>query len=249
MALNDHDHASIREYLLGKLSETEQEQVEERLMVEDDFFEEFEILKGELIEEYREGQLTPKERESFKVGFLSTPEGRKREVFALAIGCLGDRLQPQPVSLLDRVVAFFRKPQWAFGTLALAAVVIIAALVWIRTAQQPAKFVAVTLTSNAVTRSNDNVQYPKITIPADVSELRISLALPQPAPPGARYRVELDDRQNRTSLQPSGQDANSVSVVIPARHVPTGFYALVIYEIKPDGTEQQVSGTYFFFTQ
>jgi hypothetical protein len=165
------------------------------------------------------------------------------------MGCLARRDQPEPVSLRDRVAAFFRKPQWAFGALALAAVVIIAAIVWIRTPQQPARFVAVTLTSNAVTRSNDNLQYPRITIPADVNELRISLALPQPATPGARYRVELDDRRNRTSLQPSGQDANSVSVVIPARHVPTGFYALVIYEIKPDGTEQQVSGNYFFFTQ
>jgi hypothetical protein len=248
MALSDHDQARIRDYLLGKLSETEQEQIEERLMVEDDFFEEFEILKGELVEEYREGQLTPKEQESFKAGFLSSPEGRKSEVFALAIGCLERKHQPQPVTLRDRLAAFFRKPQWAFGTLALAAAVIIAALVWIRTPQQPAKFVAVTLTSNAVKRSNDNVQYPKITIPADVSEVRITLALPQPAAPGARYRVELDDRRNKTSLQPSGQDANSVSVVIPARHVPPGFYALVIYEIKADGSEQQFSGPYFFLT-
>lgn len=249
MALSDHDHARIREYLLGKLSETEQEQVEERLMVEDDLFEEFEILKDELIEEYREGQLTPKERESFKDGFLSSPEGRKREAFALAIGCLERRHRPQPVSMFDRLAAFFRKPQWAFSTVALAAAVVIAAIVWIRTPQQPVKFVAATLTSSTVTRSNENVQYPKIKIPADASEVRLSLALPQPATPGARYRVVLDDRQNKTNLQPSGQDANSVSVVIPARHLPAGFYALVIYEVKADGTEQQVSGPYYFFTE
>ncbi len=249
MALSENDHARIREYLLGKLSETEQEQIEERLMVEDDLFEEFEISKGELVEEYREGQLTPAERQSFQAGFLSSAEGRKREVFALAIGCLQRKHRTQPVSLADRVAAFFRKPQWAFGTLALAAVVIIAALVWIRTPPQPAKFVAATLTSSAVTRSNDNTQYPKIKIPADATELRLSLMLPQPVTPGARYRLELDDRRNRTSLQPSGQDANAVSVVIPARHVPTGFYALTIYEVKPDGTEQQISGNYFFLTE
>src|SRR5262245_23291450 len=158
MALSEHDPASIREYLLGKLNEAEQEQFEERLMVEDELFEEFEILKDELIEEYREGQLTPNERESFRKGFLSSPEGRKREVFALAIGCLERRRQPQSVSLFDKLAAFFRQPQWAFGTVALAAVVILAAIVWIRTPQQPAKFVAVTLTSSAVTRSNTNTQ-------------------------------------------------------------------------------------------
>jgi hypothetical protein len=37
--------------------------------------------------------------------------------------------------------------------------------------------------------------------------------------------------------------------VIPAGQVPAGFYALVIYEIKPNGTEQQVPGNYFFITQ
>jgi hypothetical protein len=37
--------------------------------------------------------------------------------------------------------------------------------------------------------------------------------------------------------------------VIPAWQVPAGPYALVIYEIKADGTEQQIPGNYFFITQ
>jgi len=44
MALNDHDQARIREYLLDKLSDDEREKIEERLMVEDALFEELEIL-------------------------------------------------------------------------------------------------------------------------------------------------------------------------------------------------------------
>jgi hypothetical protein len=248
MPLSDHDQAKIREYLLGRLSEAEQEKIEERLMVEDDLFEELEILKGELIEEYREGELTRKDRESFEGGFLSSREGRERQAFAIAMGCLAQHHQPQPAGVLERLAIFFRKPQWAVATGALA-VLMIAAIVWVRSPQQPSKFVAITLTSSAVTRSAGDTQYPRITIPPDASELRISLTLPQPATPGARYRVELDNRRNRTSIQPSGEDANSVSVVIPASQVPAGFYAVVVYEIKANGTEQQIPGNYFFITQ
>ena len=252
MALSNHDQVSIREYLLGRLSEAEQEKIEERLMVDDDLFEELEISKGELIEEYRDGELTRNERELFEGGFLSSPEGRQRQAFAVAIGCLGQRSQPQPVGVFERLAAFFsffRQPQWAFGTVGLSAVVIVVAVLLVRSPQQSSKFVEATLTSSAVTRSTGDAQHPRITVPSDVGELRISLALPQTAPPGARYRVELDKRPSRTTLQPSGQDGNSVSVVIPASHVPAGFYALVIYEIKADGTEQQIPGNYYFFTQ
>jgi hypothetical protein len=250
MALNDHDQARIREYLLDKLSDDEREKIEERLMVEDALFEELEILKGELIEEYREGELTGRDRKSFEDGFLSSPDGRQRQLFAAAIDTLERHRQPQRVGFLERVSAFFRKPQWAIPipSVGLAAV-IIAALIWISISQQPTKFVAITLTSSAVTRSTEDVPYPTIPIPADASELRVSLTLPQPATPNTRYRIVLDNRRQLTSLQPSGQDANSVSVVIPARHVRPGLYALVIYEIRADGTEQQIPGSYKFITQ
>ena len=248
MALSNHDQATIREYLLGRLAEAEQEKIEERLMVEDDLFEELEILKGELIEEYRDGELTRKERESFEGGFQSSPEGRQRQAFAVAIGCLERRHRPQPVGVFERLSSFFRQPQWALGAVGSAAVVIIVAI-FVVNSLQPSKPVEITLTSSVITRTAGDTQYPRITIPPDASELRISLTLPQPGPPGARYRIELDNRQERTSFEPSGQDANSVSVEIPARQVPAGLYALRIYEIKADGTEQQIPGNYIFTTQ
>jgi anti-sigma factor RsiW len=248
MALNDHDQARIRDYLLGRLSEDEREKVEERLMVEDALFEELEILKGELIEEYREGELRGKERESFEHGFLSSAEGRQRQVFAVAIDTLEQNRQPQAIGLLERISNLFRKPQWAIPIAGLATV-LIAGILFVRTPQQPTRFVAITLSSSTVTRSEGELQPVTITIPSDASELKVSLTLPQPATPDNRYRIVLDNRRERTSFQPSGQDANSVSVVIPARQVPPGSYALIIYAIKPDGTEQQIPGTYYFNTQ
>jgi anti-sigma-K factor RskA len=41
MALNNGDQVQLRDYLLGRLSGDEQQKIEERLMVEDELFEEF----------------------------------------------------------------------------------------------------------------------------------------------------------------------------------------------------------------
>ena len=249
MALSDYDQVRIREYLLGKLTDDEQKKIEERLMVEDDLFQELEISKDELIEEYRAGELSQKEQQSF-AHFLTTPEGRRRHTFAVAIGCL-ERTVPPPRrrSGLERFLDLFRKREWAIPAVASVALIVIVGVVGIRSIQQPAKFVAVTLTNNAISRAAGDNQYQKVTVPPDASELRISLTLPEPATAGARYSVKLDNRRETTILEPSGQDANSVSVVIPARKVPPGLYALTIYQIKPDGTEQQIPGNYFFITQ
>jgi hypothetical protein len=249
MALNDYDQVRIREYLLGKLTDDEQEKLEQRLMVEDDLFQELEISKGELIEEYRAGELSQRERQSF-AQFLATPEGRRRHAFTVAIACLERTADPppQPRSWLERFLDLFKKPEWAIPAVS-AALIIIVAVIWIRSRQQPPKFVAVTLTNAAISRAAGDNQYQRVTVPPDASELRISLTLPQAAAPGARYSVELDNRQETTVFKPSGQDANSVSVTIPARKVPPGLYALTIYELKPDGTKQQVPGTYFFIRQ
>ena len=69
MALSNHDQAQIREYLLGKLGETEQQKIEERLIMEDELFDEFEISKDELIEEFCSGELNQDERQWFELHF------------------------------------------------------------------------------------------------------------------------------------------------------------------------------------
>lgn len=249
MALSEYDQAKIREYLLGKLTDAEQEKIEQRLMVEDDLFQELEISKGELIEEYRAGELSQKEKQSFAC-FLSTPEGRSRHAFAVAI----ERLQqtapePQSVGWFERFRQLLQKPQWAVPAAASAALMVVVAVVGIRSLQQPPKFVAVTLTNNAISRAAGDNQYQTVTVPPDVSELRITLTLPKPATQGAHYSVDLDNRREITSFEPSGQNENSVSIVVPTGKVPPGPYALTIYETKADGTKQQIPGTYFFLRQ
>ena len=85
MALNNQDQAQIRQYLLGKLSEAEQEKIEERLMVEDELLDEFEASKDELVEEYCAGDLEHAERDWFESHYLASAEGRQRQAFALTM--------------------------------------------------------------------------------------------------------------------------------------------------------------------
>jgi hypothetical protein len=246
MALSDYDQARIREYLLGKLTDEEQEKIEERLMVEDDLFQELEISKGELIEEYRAGELTQNEQQSF-ARFLATPEGRRSHTFAVAIECLERTSKPpQSHGWWETLKQSFRKPQWSVAAIASAAVIIIVAVAWIRSLQQPPRAFVVTLTNSAISRAAGDTQYPSVPVPPDASELTISLLLPKPATPGTRYSVELDNRRDFTNFEPTAQDENSVTVVIPTRNVPPGLYALTIYEIKADGTRNQVPGSYIF---
>src|SRR5688572_19304652 len=82
MALSEHDHEVTRRYLLGQLTDDEQQKLEERLLSEDDFFQEVELTKDELAQEFASGELTGKERKWLQENFLASPEGKQRHEFA-----------------------------------------------------------------------------------------------------------------------------------------------------------------------
>jgi hypothetical protein len=73
----------IREYLLGQLSDEEQQRIEERLIADKDFFEQVMIEETELIDDYLAGALV--ERESFINHFLSTPQQLQKVRTAAAL--------------------------------------------------------------------------------------------------------------------------------------------------------------------
>jgi hypothetical protein len=246
MALSDHDQSNIREYLLGKLSDEEQQAIEERLMLDDDLFQELEISKGELIEKYSAGELGQKEQQWFESHYLASPEGTERRLFAVALDTLGRRQPaPKPVGLFNRIAAFFTQRSPLAGLATAGVIVAVAIGVWIRSTT-PRSSLAVTLTNNIVKRSATESPYQRISLKRDIGELRISLVLPESVRNAAKYRVELDNRAQIKSLTPAGSDGNSVLVLIPAQQVPDGLYALMLYAIQSDGNEQAVPGQYFF---
>jgi len=74
--------------------------------------------------------------------------------------------------------------------------------------------------------------------------------LPQQSPLAARYRVELENNNGVSkSVEVVEKDAQSVLIDIPAAHLARGQYALKLFAIQTDGTEQRINGSYFFIIE
>ena len=247
MALNDHDQARIRDYLLGHLSDEEQGEIEERLMTEDDLFDELEISKSELIEEYCAGELSHNDHQWFEQHYLASTDGKQTHAVAIALNAVKCPI-PAPqkkTTWFERFQDFLKVHRWAMAAATTAAVLIIVAGIFILRPKPSASY-AFTLNSTLSRRSAGDVRYHKVPLNPEIGELRITLQLPQGVTRGTDYRVELDDRGETKSLKAASHDANSVVVVIPAASVRKGLYALRLYALKPDGTEELVPGEYLF---
>jgi len=253
------NHNEIKQYLLGTLSQAARRRVEERLLTEESFFEEVLLGEDELIDQYINGTLSDESRDEFEQHFLSTPERQRKLRFGRALSLYVARKSenaavPAPntsTTWAGQFHAFWNSQTWGLqATLALALIVIIAsAALWLsRTPPAPRTFVTLALTISANNRA-ESAQERKVTLPPDVGALSVSLMLPdQQSLPAERYRVELmNDNGETNSLETAGQDARSVSVVIPAAQLARGQYALKLFTNKAaGGTEQRVNGSYFF---
>jgi hypothetical protein len=71
------DDALIKRYLLGDTSPEEQEQLEQRLLIDEEFIEQLSMTRTDMVDDYVFANLSAKEREQFEKYFLSTPEHRQ----------------------------------------------------------------------------------------------------------------------------------------------------------------------------
>lgn len=246
MELNNQDQARIREYLLGKLSDAEEHQIEERLMIEEALFEELEISKGELIEDYLAGELTEHERQWLEQHFLASSEGKQRHTFAVALeGLNRPSPRPQKLTLSERIYSYIVGSPVMLAKQATVVLLLIAAGIFIipRLLQQPT-FVPLNLTGTNLSRSG-GVLPVKLLLPSNVDEVRVSLALPNSAAANVDYSAELDDTNEIKTLSISSHNSQSVFLVIPASQLHQGQYALKLFAIMPDRQKQLVT-TYFF---
>lgn len=249
MALSTHDRSKIREYLLGHLNDEELEQLEERLIVDDDFGEEVQISQGEIIEEYYAGELTEEERQWLERHYLASRDGRQQYAWAVAINCLKDTsVQPQ-LSWFERLRQFLTLHTWAVAATATAVVLVIAISGFLTSRTGSGTVVSFALTSTAARRGPNNSEIYRLKLNPNVSELRISLMLTDATTAGASYRAELDDRRNTKTVKVVGQEGNSIVVSIPATDVLIGYYALRLFSTPPGGSEQQLPGDYRFMVE
>src|SRR5205807_3707572 len=69
---------NIKKYLLGQLAGADLEEIERRVLTDDDFHEEVQIMEDELVDEYVNADLSAEERRLFEKKFLADPESRNK---------------------------------------------------------------------------------------------------------------------------------------------------------------------------
>jgi hypothetical protein len=76
------DEATLRSYLLGVASAEEREQVDQRLLTDTDYFDEFQKMEEHLIDEYVRGEIKGVEKAQFDSHFLKSAEHHEELEFA-----------------------------------------------------------------------------------------------------------------------------------------------------------------------
>ncbi|HUQ31194.1 MAG TPA: CHAT domain-containing protein [Pyrinomonadaceae bacterium] len=109
MALESKDRQEVILYLLGRLkTEGRSQQIEERILIEQDFYEELLVIEDEVIDQYLSNELSPDEREAFEQYFLKTPERTRKLRFARAFSKYVAAASDVPATPAPAVVPYRR---------------------------------------------------------------------------------------------------------------------------------------------
>lgn len=245
MAQHRNDQGTTRQYLLGQLTdEAKQQEIEQRLLNDDEFFEELEVTEEDLIDEYLTGKLSENEQGRFERYFLGSPERQQKLRFARTLNRYVTTVGSQNISV-PFWSRFWSTNNWALPAAAATAVmVVVAGIFWLSRERTPPTIATLTLTISTGTRG-EGPQATKVTLPLNANVLRLRLMLPETSNSARRYRVELLSENGETETLPTvGQDEQSVVVEIPSAKLARGAFALNVYVIKPDGIEERIRGSY-----
>lgn len=255
-------------YLLNELTEREAEQFEDecfalpewpkaglasaeydRMQAECDLIEaELDSAEYDLIEAYLKNELSAERHQRFEENYHTTAARKERVLITrsiLHICCQKkwwQRLLDFVQSLIWEHKAFVPK----FAAILLT-VGLTGTLVWfVIPPRAPQTFAHLDLVSTSDDRSTGSVTR-RVKLPLSQDALRLSLMLPEPTPQGTTYRVQWEDVKGAIEdLSVEKQEADSISVIIPAGELKRGKYALKLFRKKPDGTEERLPGNYFF---
>ncbi|HET8675761.1 MAG TPA: hypothetical protein VFO63_08255 [Blastocatellia bacterium] len=253
-------------YLLEELPEADLERFEDECFAQESWPAQIDMVEEDLIDAYLRNELPPERKQRFESNYLTTEARQERVIMAAALLRHIDECNAQStaatapraesphaeLSLAERFRAFWGSQTWALRSAAsIAVVAVLAAALWLLFFRPPSPptFATLSLTASNINRA-EGAQPGRVKLPPGADGLKISLTLPEQSPQAARYRVELENENGETkSAEVAGMDAQTVLVVSPAAQLARGQYALKLFAIKPDGTEQRISGSYFFIVE
>ena len=136
MELNLNLEKTIKRYLLGTLPLMDLQAFEEKLMTEEDIFQQLLLQEDELIEDYLGSELSPEEKERFEKHFLMAPERRQKLAFAqtlssyIATSTVAAEVVQQE-SFLKSIASLFRRQRPGLQVaVALGALVLVLTFSW-----------------------------------------------------------------------------------------------------------------------
>lgn len=249
----EEEKNQIRQYLLGQLAEADEERVELRLMSDSAFSEEFDIVVDEIATLYVSGKLKDDEKARVERYFLRSPDRQLKVQFICE---LLNQIDPQPVpaagssgggqaTAWQRINSFWTGQPAAFRpAITFAVLLIVGGLVFYVISLNSKPTTATFELSLTSAERSAGTQVTGIVVDRHLERILLRLKLPTPRAP--QYRASLrGERVSLPQLMIEAQDAESITVMIPADQLTRGTYAVELSEIN-NGSEKPIRGAYVF---
>ncbi|MFN0110502.1 MAG: tetratricopeptide repeat protein [Blastocatellia bacterium] len=102
----------LRRYLLDELPANEQQSIEERLLVDNEYLEQMLIVEEDLIDDYTANKLSPQQTASYQKLFLASPEGGQKLQVTQVLKKHLTQFAPEPerqLTLVERIQTAFAR--------------------------------------------------------------------------------------------------------------------------------------------
>lgn len=236
-------------YLLQELTEEEAERYEEQCFTREEWPAELDSAEQELIDAYLNNELSKDRRSRFEKNYLTTDVRKARVLTAQSLRKILPPPPPrQKTRFREKLKPFWQRPlPLAAGVAFIVVLSFTLVIPYLLMGRRPPQtFQQLSLTISSSDRGT-GVQPARVTLPLRADALEIYLKLPPQSANAASYRVEWENvEDNLGDLQIASKDTHSAVVVIPAQKISPGQYALKLFAINQDGTEQRINGNYYF---
>lgn len=229
------------------------------------FTEEFDIVVDEIAALYVRDRFKGAEKERVERYFLESPERQSKVKFMgeflrqVAAAPPQESVNAAPAEIVAPADVVPQKPGvfeslsswWSSQSVSLRAatgvatlVIVVGAAFLLRPGAGEPTFASLELALTNTERST-GAEIPKAKL-SGVDELRITLRLPDNAPPANRYRAQLRGERVDRQLSVQQQDSKSLLVVVPANDLRGGSYAIELTAETADDKELPLRGAYLF---
>jgi hypothetical protein len=223
-------------------------------MSEPAFSEEFDIVVDEIAIQYVSRHFTGDERTRVEQYFLRSPDRRAKVQFICELlrQVNEDRARQGEVvpvkgndqrpTLWQRVSSFWNQPSISRPAISFAILLIVAGLSFWVISNRSKTYQSFELAMVSSERSAGTAK-TRILLNSGVDGLRIKLKLPTPTAP--QYRASMRAAGDPVQLAIETQDADSITVIVPAGEITRGTHAIELTEIN-NGRETPLRGSYEF---